>query len=87
MERREAKQAKAAEISGTPFVPLADRPDATFIPSLLDEFLEVIIDAMLELSVSLQPIGPLCTATVFEYIEASDLLNSSDALMPSFTIS
>ena len=41
LERREAKLEKAAESSGTPYVPLSHRPDATFLPSLLDEFLEV----------------------------------------------
>lgn len=40
LERREAKQ-KVAEAAGASFVPLAQRPDTTLLPSLLDEFLEV----------------------------------------------
>ena len=41
LERRQAKESKAAESSGAVYTPLAQRPDATFLPSLLDEFLEV----------------------------------------------
>ena len=41
LERREVKLEKAAAASGSPYIPLADRLDSTFIPSLIDEFLQV----------------------------------------------
>lgn len=35
------KEARAAKEAGDAHVPVVDRPEAAFIPSLLDEFLEV----------------------------------------------
>lgn len=50
LERREAKLEKAAAAAGSPYVPLANRLDATFIPSLIEEFLQVGISHYFEQS-------------------------------------
>ena len=41
LAKKEAKAAKAAKESGTAHVPAAETPEATFLPRLLSDFLQV----------------------------------------------
>jgi hypothetical protein len=40
-KRLRKKEAKAAKDAGPDYVPIQERPEVTFLPSLLSEFLEV----------------------------------------------
>ena len=41
LAKREVKAEAAAKAAGQPYVPVTERPEATFLPGLLTEFLQV----------------------------------------------